>query len=114
VLTFKPVSTTGKLIGSGWGGVIGLTATNAQINNIVDKGDGSYEIIVDGNLSGPGKLTVLDETAYEGDLGKLGKGSSIIDKIQEWLNSLGLPGWSIWVLLLLLLILLWLLFRKKK
>jgi hypothetical protein len=114
VLTFKPVSTTGKLIGSGWGGVIGLTATNAQINNIVDKGDGSYEIIVDGNLSGPGKLTVLDETAYEGDLGKLGKGSSIIDKIQEWLISLGLPGWSIWVLLLLLLILLWLLFRKKK
>jgi hypothetical protein len=113
VLNFKPVSTTGKLIGSGWKSVIGLESVTTKIQEIIDKGDGSYEIVLDGPLSGPGKITVLDETAFDGDLGDI-EGGSIIDKIQEWLESIGLPGWFIWILLLLLLILLWLLIRKKK
>ncbi len=37
-----------------------------------------------------------------------------MDKIKKWLESIGLPAWSIWIILLLIILLLWLLFRKNE
>lgn len=117
VLTIRPRATNGRFIGPGWGSVIGLTATSAEIQNIIDRGDGSYEIEIAGSLSGNGAISLLDEEIFSGNLADLlcyNPGAGLIQRIQCWLISMGLPGWTLWILILLLLILIAMLFRKKK
>lgn len=117
VITFRPQASNGKLIGAGWGGAFSLEAQNATIHNIVDKGDGSYEILVKGELSGPVKLSVGGEEVIDGKIGSIDcymPNQNIFKRIQCWLESIGLPAWTIWVILLLLLLLILLLFRKRK
>lgn len=117
VITFRPQASNGRLIGAGWGGAISLDAGSATIEKVVDKGDGSYDIIVKGNLSGNIKLSVAGEKVIDGKIGSIDcymPNQGFFKRIQCWLESIGLPAWTIWIILLLLLLLLILLFRKKK
>ncbi len=115
VITFTPQASNGLLIGSGWGSTISLNAPDVNIVDITDRGDGSYEIVLDGRLEeGQGTLTIGDEIVFGGDTDCYGASSNIIQRIKCWLISIGLPAWSIWILLVLAVLILWLIFRKKK
>ncbi|HLF64400.1 MAG TPA: VWA domain-containing protein [Saprospiraceae bacterium] len=116
VLQIRPVSTNGRFVGPAAGNAFSVDQPGVKITKVEDHQDGRYTLTFDGDINQSVKLSLLGQDVYTGvlaDIGK-GKGGGIIDKLQEWLESLGLPGWSLWILLLLLLILLWLLFRKKK
>jgi hypothetical protein len=114
IITFRPISSTGKFIGPGWGSVISINAPGLKIKQVQDLGDGTYKIFFDGKLAGNGKLSLADETFYDGNLadvgkgGKGGKGGSGVD-----INKL-IHEWWFWALLLLLLIIIIIMLRKKK
>jgi hypothetical protein len=105
IISIRPISTTGKLIGSGWGPTIGLDAGGLKIQRIEDVGDGSYKLYLSGPLAGNGTLTVFNDTLYTGNLGditKAGGGGGSIWK-----------AWWFWLIILLLLIFLIRLLKKK-
>ena len=112
VITFHPrykFKGTNRSVGLGWGETIQFEANGLKATNIVDKGDGSYEIVLNGKLDVPFKLDLAGEKVYDGkpgDLSCYGPDANFFQKIKCWLMSLGLPSWSIWVILLLILLLL--------
>lgn len=117
VITFKPQASNKKLIGAGWKSAISFESAGLKATNIVDKGDGSYEITLDGKLTGSFKLNIADEKVFDGstaDLGCYGPNPNIIQRIKCWLMGMGLPAWSIWILLLIILLLLWAIIKKLK
>ncbi len=110
IIIFRPVSSTGKYIGSGWGSSIGLQAQTAglKIVSVEDLGDGSYKLHLSGPLSGDGVLTIANDTVYSGNLGDITKGN----------GGSGTGGglfhhWWFWLLLLLVLLLIIWGLRKK-
>lgn len=115
VVQIRPVTLNGRFVGPAAGNAFTVDQPGVLISSIEDHQDGRYSLTFDGDVSQPVKLSLLGQDVYTGVLADIGKGSGggIIDKIQDWLESIGLPGWSLWLLLLLLLLLLWLLFRKK-
>jgi hypothetical protein len=116
IVTFRPRTRRGRFIGPGWGAAIGLDADGASIGQVQDHGDGSYTLHIEGTLSGRGTLTLADERVFDGDLRDLGRPArepGIIDRIRDWLESLGVPGCFLWPILLLLAILAWLFTRRK-
>ncbi len=115
VITFRPQASNKKLIGLGWGPAIVFEADNLKATNVVDKGDGSYEITLNGKLSGSFTLSLGGETVFKGKPGELscyGANANFIQRIKCWLMSKGLPDWSIWVILFLLVLILWALIKK--
>ena len=117
VMQMRPKTPYGRFIGPAAGDAFTVSDPAVQISKIVDHQDGRYTITFAGDVDKPVTLSILDQEVYTGKLADIGKsdgGGGIIDKIEDWLKSLGLPGWSLWLLLLLLLLLFWLLFRKKK
>jgi hypothetical protein len=108
ILTARFVSGNGKFIGPGWGSVIAINAPGLKIQKVEDMGDGTYKIYFDGKLAGNGKLTLADETVYDGNLADIGKGGSGFD-----INKL-IHEWWFWALLLLLIIIIISIIRKKK
>ena len=111
VIIFRPVSSTGKFIGSGWGGSIGLQAQTAglKIQRVEDLGDGTYKLHLSGPLSGDGVLTISKDTVYSGNLGDITKGGG---------GGNGGGGvfhhWWFWALLILILLLIIWASRKKQ
>jgi hypothetical protein len=74
ILTIRFATSKGIFIGSGFRSVIHLDATGGvQIQSIDDLGDGTYRIHFTDKLSGNGKLSLANETVYEGDLAKIRK-----------------------------------------
>jgi hypothetical protein len=115
VITFRPQASNKKLIGLGWGPAIFFEADNLKATNVVDKGDGSYEITLNGKLSGSFTLSLGGETVFKGKPGELscyGANANFIQRIKCWLMSKGLPDWSIWVILFLLVLILWALIKR--
>ena len=104
VISFKPISSVNKLVGVGWGGAISLKSSNAKISEIVDKADGSYDLVIDGTLAGPGKLTLSGETVFQGNLEDLVKSS----------GQTGIPPWVFWIILIILLAIVLLAILKRK
>jgi hypothetical protein len=107
IIIFRPISSTGKYIGSGWGSSIGLQAQTAglKIDRIEDLGDGTYKLHLNGPLAGDGVLTIANDTAYTGNLGDITKGNS---------GGGGVFGhWWFWALLILILLLIVWASRKK-
>jgi hypothetical protein len=107
IIGFRPISSTGKYIGPGWGSSIGLAAPGLSIQRVEDLGDGTYKLHLSGPLSGNGVLTIANDTVYSGALGDITKG-----------NSGGGTGgvfshWWFWLLLLLVLLLIIWGLRKK-
>lgn len=117
-IVITPQAKNGRLIGPGWADAITLEAAGgATIDSLRDKGDGTYEIVIKGDLSGPVKLSIGGETVIDGKIGSLNcysPNANIIQKIQCWLISIGLPAWMLWVILLLILLIILLAMRKKK
>jgi hypothetical protein len=110
VITCRFISSTGKFIGPGWASVINLDSSSAglKIDNIEDLGDGTYKIHFNGKLSGTGKLTLLDETVYNGDLSNIGKaGGGGFNLSDLW------KQWWFWLLLLILILIIVRLLKKK-
>jgi hypothetical protein len=120
VITFIPQTSQGRLIGSGWASTITLDESSARIINIVDKGDGSYEIHVKGKVAEPVKISVAGEPAYTpktkltADADCNDPNAGFLTRVKCWLISMGLPGWIIWLILAVLAGVLVLLGKKKK
>ncbi len=115
VLTFTPLALNKKKVGPGLEKGFAVDNPNIKINSIVDNQDGSYVITFSGSITEPVSLQLMGQEIYKGDLTKIGNSGSFIDKIEDWLKSLGLPGWTIWLLFLLLLILIiWILSKAFK
>jgi hypothetical protein len=106
IISFRPVSTTGKLIGSGWGATIALSGSTLKIQRIEDVGDGAYKLYLDGPLSGDGTLSINNQPIYTGSLSDIGKGGSGTGG-EIW------KSWWFWLIILIALIIFWLLTRKK-
>lgn len=115
ILTIKPMTTQHLFVGPAFQQVFGLTGTGIILKDVVDVGDGSYQLKFDGNPDADINLTLLDVPVYKGKLSNIGSSgnSGLWQKVKDWLNSLGLPAWSIWILLIILLLLLWLIFRRR-
>jgi Mg-chelatase subunit ChlD len=114
-MTIKPVTTYKDfLIGPGFGSSFTVSNPEIKIDSVVDNQDGSYVITFSGKIDGNTTLSVAGQDIYTGKLQDAGKSGSIIDKIKEWLKSLGLPAWTIWLILLLIILLIWLAIRRKK
>ena len=56
----------------------------------------------------------MGQEIYEGELSEIGESDSIIDHIQDWLVSIGLPDWIIWLILLVVALLLSILGLSRK
>ena len=119
VISFRPQASNKRFIGPGWGPAMSVDAGGLKITNVVDKGDGSYDLVLDGKISGPFKISVDGEEVKESGSGggggngeDCGPNANFWQKIKCWLMSLGLPAWSIWILLLLILLLLWLILKR--
>lgn len=108
VITCRFISSTGKFIGPGWASVISIDSSSAglKIDKVEDLADGTYKIHFNGKLTGTGKLTLLDETIYNGDLSDIEKGSTGGFK-DLW------KKWWFWVLLLILILIIVRLLKKK-
>ena len=108
-ITFRPIATNNKYVGPGWGSAIILKGTSDTnlINKVVDNGDGTYTLTVNGTLSGQGSLTVGGATVYQGNLQDLGKTQ----------GGAGNPIWKEWwfwlILIVILIIIIGLVTRKK-
>lgn len=113
-LQFKPKTPYGKLVGPAFGNGFTVDNPNVKIDKVVDHQDGSYTITFSGAINEKVSLQLAGQEVYNGKLSAIGKGSSFLDKVQSWLESLGLPGWFIWIILLLLALLIWFLRRLFK
>lgn len=114
IMSIKPKTSYGRFVGPAMGDAFSVSDTSIRISRVVDHQDGSYTITFTGDIGAKTTLQLLGQDIYHGKLENAGKSASIIDRINDWLVSLGLPAWSIWILVLLILLLLWLMLRKKK
>lgn len=114
VMTFRPITSYGKYIGPAMGPGFAVSNPDIKIAGVEDHQDGRYTITFTGAVDQPTKLTIVGQEIYSGKLENAGKSDSFIDRITKWLESIGLPAWTIWLILLFILFLLWLAFRKKK
>ena len=105
VLNIKPVSTNGKLIGPAYGSGFSIDKAKVKIEDIVDHQDGSYTLTFSGAIDDPVSFELMGQEIYTGELTEIGESGSIIDQIQDWLESLGLPGWTLWLILVVLILL---------
>lgn len=112
VMQIKPVTPYGRLVGPAMGSAFTVDNAAVQILDVDDHQDGRYTLTFGGDINQSVTLGLLGQDVFTGKLGSI-RSDSIIDKIQDWLESIGLPPWSSWILLLLLLIILWLIFRRK-
>jgi len=103
ILSFRPKASNGKFIGPGWASMIKLDSSAAQIQQIVDHGDGSYSITLTGDVNSNGVFSIGGETVYSGKISNIGKAGD-----EFW------KQWWFWALLILILIILFFIFRKKK
>lgn len=111
-LNITPTTPYGKKVGPAMGSVFTVDNPAVQITNVIDNQDGSYTLTFSGDLSQPVSLQLMGQEIYKGKITRIGKGDSIIDKVKGWLESLGLPEWTVWILLLLILLLLIWIIRK--
>ena len=114
IMLIKPKTSYGKFVGPAMGDAFSVSNPNIQISNVVDHQDGSYTITFTGDIGAATTFQLLGQDIYTGKLENVGKPTSIIDRITDWLESIGLPAWTIWILLLLIILILWFIFRKKK
>lgn len=106
VLTMKPVSSTGTLIGPAHESGFTINNSNVKIENIEDHQDGSYSFTFSGNIDEPVSFELMGQEIYKGELSEIGQSDSILDTIQDWLVSIGLPEWIIWLILLVVALIL--------
>lgn len=113
VINMKPVSTTGKLIGPAYGKGFTIDNSNVKINKIEDHQDGSYTLTFSGNIDEPVSFKLMGQEIYEGELSEIGQSGSVLDTIRDWLISIGLPAWSLWLILLIVIIIIFILGKWK-
>jgi hypothetical protein len=114
ILTITPVTFNNKLVGPAYGKGFTIDNPNVKIDAVEDHQDGSYTITFSGNIDENVSFELMGQEIYKGNLDNIGGKDSIIDKIQDWLESIGLPGWTLWLIILILLVLLVIRFASKK
>jgi hypothetical protein len=116
-ITIRPMTSYGKFVGPAMANAFQWDADGSQIIDVQDNQDGSYSIRVQGNANQVGALTLLGKPVFEGrisDLKCYGPGANILQRIQCWLLSMGLPAWLVWVILALLLLIIILIIRSRR
>ena len=116
-LTIRPMTKQKLFVGPAFHQVFNLTSSGIALKNVIDVGDGSYELKLEGDPSSNVDLTLLGVPVYTGKLSNINShsgGGSIIDKIRNWLAEHGIPEWLFWLFLILLLLFIIWLFRRKK
>lgn len=114
IMQIRPKTSYGMFVGPAMGNAFSISGTAVKISNVEDHQDGNYTITFTGDIGSPVTLDLLGQDIYTGKLEDAGKSGSIIDKIQKWLESIGLPGWLIWIIMLVVVAVAGLFFRKKK
>ncbi len=108
-LTFRPITSTGRFVGPGWGNTIGLSGNSIQLTNMIDNGDGSYTLTISGDTTQNVILTIGGDTTYNGQLQNIGKGGNS--------NPIGGEIWKEWwfwlIVILILIIIIWSASKKK-
>jgi hypothetical protein len=102
--TFRPIASNGKYIGPGWGNAITVDAPTAHIDNVVDKGEGTYVVTLAGNVDETGTISLGGQTIYTGVISEIVTGH----QPPFWTH------WWFWLLILILIIVIIILARKKK
>ncbi len=72
VINFRPIASNKKFIGPGWGSMIKFDSKTANVQNVVDNGDGSYSVTIQGNPESIGKFSLGGYVFFEGKLSSLG------------------------------------------
>jgi hypothetical protein len=113
-LTIRPMTNQKLFVGPAFHQVFNLTGSGITLKDVIDVGDGSYQLKIEGDPNANVDLNLLGVPIYQGKLSNIGKGGSLIDKIRDWLAEHGIPEWLFWLfLILLLLFIIWLIRRKK-
>jgi hypothetical protein len=113
-IDFRPKTSYGRFVGPAMGDGFSVNNPGISIEEVVDHQDGSYTITFSGNIEEDTKLQLLGQEIYEGALVDIAKTPSFIEKIVEYLKSLGLPMWLIWIIIILIILLiLWRLIRRR-
>ncbi|TMI75842.1 MAG: VWA domain-containing protein [Bacteroidetes bacterium] len=115
VLQITPMTNQHLLVGPAFHQVFSVTGTDVVLQDVIDMGDGSYQLKIVGSSGKNVNISILDVPIYKGELGNIscyGPNASLWQKIKCWLIRMGLPAWSIWIIMLLLLLLLIWILRK--
>lgn len=102
ILTFRPIASNGRYIGPGWANAIKVDSSSAQIQTIVDHGDGRYTVTIQG-ADAYGKLSLGGFAVYRGTLADIAEGP----KDQIW------KKWWFWLIVIIILIILIRVLKKK-
>lgn len=113
-VNMRPITPYGRYVGPAMGDAFSVDNPGINIDQVTDHQDGSYTLVFSGNINDDTKVQLLGQEIYSGPLVKLGKSGSFIDKIIDFLKSLGLPMWLIWLILIAIVVLIiWRITRKK-
>ena len=96
-INFRPMTTYGRFVGPAQGDGFSVTGTGVTLDSVTDNQDGSYTLVLSGDLDADISLDLLGESIYQGPA-----------------SDIGGKGFSSWLLLLLLLVLLLLVWLARK
>lgn len=100
-INIRPIASNGRFIGPAQGNA--FTVSGMVIDNVIDKQDGSYILVLNGHPDAEISLGILGDEIYKGPASDIGA-ISMLDKICKWFNRLGLPCWLGWVLITIIII----------
>ena len=111
-INFRPITSYGRFIGPAQGRAFSVDGAGIRLNSITDHQDGSYTLVLAGDPDAEVAITLLGEEIYRGPASGIGEG--VFERLLDWLQGLGLPGWIIWLIalaiLLLIILLVWRIF----
>ncbi|MEN8228455.1 MAG: VWA domain-containing protein [Bacteroidota bacterium] len=110
----RPKTSYNRLVGPAMGDGFSVDNPGINIDEVIDHQDGSYTLVFSGNINEDTKFQLLGQELYAGPLVKIAKSDSFIGKIVDFLKSLGLPMWLIWLIIILIIaFLVWRIIKKK-
>lgn len=113
-IDLRPKTSYGRFVGPAMGDGFSVDNPGISIVKVVDHQDGSYTITFSGNIDEDTKFQLLGQELYSGPLVKIAESGNFIDKIVDFLKSLGLPMWLIWLILILIIaFIVWRTIKKK-
>ncbi|HEX5150589.1 MAG TPA: VWA domain-containing protein [Parafilimonas sp.] len=105
-LTMRPIAVNGNYVGPGWSKGIVLSGGNIKVNNIVDSGNGTYVLTIEGDITQDVTISIGGDEIYKGKLDNIGKGGT-------GGGSEIFKQWWFWLIIILILLILWAVRRKK-
>jgi hypothetical protein len=107
-LTIRPIAVNGNFVGPGWGKGIVVTGSNIKVTNIVDSGNGTYVLTMEGDITQDVTISIGGDEIYTGKLDNIGKGGGTGGGSEIF------KQWWFWLILIIIILIIWVLTRKKK